>query len=87
MDAVLTEDDINAVVGARVRSELGRQAKPQRWLAGKLGITQAALSQLLSGQSNWSSARLMKAAAVLNVPVGEFYPPMQARPAAPAGAG
>lgn len=74
-------DDINTVIGLRVR--IARKAKGLTLcqLAGKVGCSQPHLSRLEQGHETWSAARLSAVAAVVGVPVDLLCPVRAHEPA------
>lgn len=84
MADTLTEDDIDALIGVRIRGELDMQDRTQAWLADKVGVTRTAVSYWLSGRSSMTAAKLLRVASILGIGVDRLFPPMPGRGVAPA---
>ncbi|WP_425574522.1 helix-turn-helix domain-containing protein [Nesterenkonia halobia] len=65
-------DNLDAHVGAEIRSWLGRRGLPQRRLAEVLNITQGNVSQRLRGNRSFTIAELMQIATFLDVSLADL---------------
>ena len=61
------------IVTLAVRAEVRRQGVTQRWIATRLGLSQAQIWERLHGSVEWRTSELDELAAALGVPVGLFF--------------
>jgi transcriptional regulator with XRE-family HTH domain len=64
------------VYGARLRAEAERQGLSARELAGRLDVTEGAVSRWYSGDREITRENQIRAARALGVPLLSLFPPM-----------
>ena len=67
--------DFNIEIGKRVRDARKRSGKTQKELATALDRTQSNMSQLESGDVEWSAHVVAQIARILDVHLSELWPP------------
>jgi len=70
----MTQQGIDAEVGARIHHEMWRARVTQKQLSTALGIDQAAVSRRLRGTTSWKVSELLEVAKLLRVSFVELVP-------------
>ncbi len=68
------EEDLRKIIGSRIQRVRRRLGRTADWVARKIGMSRAAVTQIENGRNNINATLLWKIASVLECDIKEFFP-------------